>query len=412
MLKLSNKKTEIIIIIAIILIINIVFTSLIFSDLLGLEAPEITIKINVVDVSDENIVIESILLIQNPNSFTTELTNFELQTTTDSGYEIGKMSIPDTMLPSMDIINISSNTVYSLNGEPFHILHNKITGSLQVNLLGIIKKNLPVSVTISTNPTTLIDAIALPQISANIASYNLTNYGLTIEGTMDIINTNSIGFFIDNPKLTFSDEDVTTYGTVSISSISIPPNKKISQPFIGNISYDIFNKGTLKIILTGDTDVMIGGFVKKMPFNTTTSISIPDLQSFLLYNENLSITLFADADFTLAGVNAEIGVIYYNPTEIPFKAYNLTMRAYRLYDSYKTLLAEDTKSEQYYPPKSETILSSNFNLTYLEFFPDFTKGPTKWLELYLYAEFAIGETNQRIPVTIRGLISPSMIGAD
>ena len=412
MLRFSNKYIKIVIIISMLLIINITLTSLVLSNLLGLEAPEITMKINISEATEENIIIESILYISNPNSFSAELKDFKLKTTTESGYEIGTTNIPNILLPSDYSINLTSNTILKVNGEKFHILNSQITGNLQVNLLGIFKKNLPVNIHIITNPATLIDAIALPQINAQIDSYDLTSYGLQIKGTLDIINVNPIGFKIDQSTLSFSDPKNNNYGTITINTTTIPAQQIISQPFTGLISYDIFNKGTLLIRLSGKTNIIIGGFVKELPFNTTASISIPDFQSYLLYDQNFSITLFTDVDLTLHNVNTEIGVIYNNPTEIPFKAYNLTMSIYRIYDADRNMLTEKTIAEQSYPPKSETILTSNFTLTYLDLLPNFSKGPVKWLEVFLYGEFSIGETNQRIPVTIKGLISPSIIGSD
>jgi hypothetical protein len=412
MLRFSNKYIRIVIVIAMLLVINIAIISLVLSNLIGLEAPEITMKIEISEATEENIIIESTLFISNPNSFSAELKDFKLMITTESGYEIGTTDIPNILLPSDDSINFSSDTNFKLSGEKFHILNSKITGNLQVHLLGIFNKNLPVSIHIITNPTTLIDAVALPQINAKINSYDLTSQGLKITGILDIVNANTIGFKINQTTLSFSDSTGDNYGTLIINTTTIPAKQTISQPFTGIISYEIFNKGTLFMRLSGNTNVIIGGFIKELPFNVTTAIAIPDFQSFLLYDQNFSITLFTDVDFTYKSVNAEIGVIYKNPTEIPFKAYNLTTSIYRIYESGKTLLANDFISEQSYPPKSETILTSNFTLTYLELIPNFSKGPAKWLEVFLYVEFSIGESNQRIPVTIKGLISPSIIGVD
>lgn len=406
------KYRTITIIIAVIFIINIIVTSLVVSSILGIETPDITVNIDVVQVTDSSIIVESAISISNPNAFSTELSNFKLTTTTDSGYKIGEMNIPDTTLPSKDTINITSDTTYSLNNENINNIKSLISGNIQVDFLGIIKKDLPISVNIITNPSPLIDAIALPQISANIDTYDFTNYGLLINGSLEIKNINDIGFSLEDLTIGFSDSNNSDFGSININPTSVPPHDSITQPIQGNISYDIFNKGTLRIHLAGNAGLTIAGYAAMLPFNTTTSLSIPDLKQFLLYNENLSITLFADADFTLTGMDAEIGVIYNNPMNIPLTSYNLTMRVYRIHENYKTLIAEDTQEKQEYPPRSETILSSNFSMTYIELIPDFSKGPTQWIELYLYSEFTIGKTNQRIPVTIRGLLSPQMFGVD
>lgn len=412
MFKQYEKFKIISIIIGIILIINLLLTVSLITTISDMKTPEITLDFEIIELSDTTLILSSNLIVTNPNNFPIHLHDFTIISKTSIHHDIGTIIIPDTTLFVGETKNITSKTSYQLKEDSLTNIYNTITGTVKSALIGFIPTSLPISITVNANPSTLIDALILPQISANINSYNLTNHGLLIDGTLEIKNTNDIGFLLNNLSITFTNENDSILGEIQTPPVNIANNSSITQPIIANISYQVFNKGKLIIHLNGNTGFIIAGYKASIPVHTTTTVTIPDLESFLFHNGDLSITLSADFDFALNGLNLQTSILLNNPTEIPFSAYNLSLQIYRIHTSDSTLIAEDARSFHMFPPKTETAIYSNFTIPYLNLLPDISKGRTIWFEFQLKGEFTIANTTQRIPISINGLLSPNIFGLD
>ncbi|RLF58345.1 MAG: hypothetical protein DRN27_05675 [Thermoplasmata archaeon] len=412
MLRHYEKFKIISIIIVILFIINFSLTVSIISSISDMKTPEISLDFEIVDISDTALILSCNLIVTNHNNLPINLHNFKIKSRTNYQNDIGTIIIPDTTLLARETKNITTITSFQINKDPLNNLYNTITGSVKSTLLGFIPSNLPISITVNTKPSTFIDAIILPQISTRINSYNLSNQGLIIDGILEIENTNDIGFLLDNLTITLTDENDNILGEIQIQPINIANNSLISQPITANISYQVFNKGKLIIHLNGNAGIIIAGYEASIPFHTTTTITIPNLESFLIQTGDIKISLSADFDFTLTGVDLQTSILINNPTEIPLSAYNLTLQIYRMFSSNSTLIAEDNRLFHSLPPKTETTIYSNFTISYLNLLPDISKGRTIWFEIQLKGDFTIANTTQRIPISINGMISPNVFGMD
>ena len=241
MLRHYEKFKIISIFIVILFIINFSLTVSIISSISDMKTPEISLDFEIIDISDTTLVLSCNLIVTNHNNLPINLHDFKIKSRTNSQNDIGTIIIPDTTLLARETKNITTITSFQIKKDPLNNLYNTITGTVKSTLLGFIPSNLPISITVNTKPSTLIDAIMIPQISAKINSYNLSNHGLIIDGILEIENTNDIGFLLNNLTLTVTDENDSILGEIQTSALNIANNSSISQPITANISYQIYH---------------------------------------------------------------------------------------------------------------------------------------------------------------------------
>lgn len=396
-------------IIFILLIANIIITVLMFNTVNSIQTPDVIIDINIADVTKETITIEATLQIDNPNSFSIMLEDIIINETTPEGDIIGLISLPNIMVESRENATISSVNTLGFNGNELTTFHSRITGNVGVTLFGFLTKTLPINVLLITNPTALVEAIQAPDIHFDVDLSDFTDDGVLFNGTIWVDNQNDFSMLLKNVDITIEHTNALHVADLLVLDTEIPPKSEIPIYVNGTAYYTIFNEGKLSATITADASITLGGVQMSLPVTSTASMSVPDLSTFLLNGKHLIISLSVDFDLTLQGINTTVGFLLYNPTKIPFTAFNLTLRAYRLDNETPTVLAEDTLEQCQYPPENETSLKSVFMLPYSSIIPRLDTGFPDWFQLSLSGDFTIANTTQRIPVTLNGYISPKII---
>ena len=89
----SKRKIALSIFIVAILIINIVTCSLIFFDIRVIKSPDVTIKLDLLEINSNEAKVKTTLNINNPNQFDLIIKDLEIVTKTDADDEILAMKI-------------------------------------------------------------------------------------------------------------------------------------------------------------------------------------------------------------------------------------------------------------------------------------------------------------------------------
>lgn len=397
-----------ILVVLIMFIANIIVTALLVSTVLTIQSPNVSIEIKAVGINEHTISFEVNMQVDNPNSFSILLEDMLINITTPNGNPIGSIMLPNMTISSGQHTTISSINTMGFNNSTLTTFHSRITGNVGVTLFGFFTKRLSINVLLITNPTALVEAVQLPSIHFDANFSEFTTEGLMFNGTLLIENQNDFSLSLSDLEIRMEHTNAHNIADFSTTEINIPPNSIVPTYINGTANYTIFNQGKLSATIQGNASLLIAGINMSLPFTSTTATTVPDLSTFLLNGEHLIISLSADIDVTLQGLNATVGFRLYNPTKIPMTAFNLTLLMYRLDNATPTLLAEDILEQCSISPVNETCLISNFLLPYTSLLPKIGTGLPEWFQLSLSGDFTIANTTQRIPVTINGYVSPRL----
>jgi len=127
------RKKIIIILLVIISILNIIAAAFIYFDIQMMQAPEVVIEIDVLELSSENIILYSIIEIDNPNDFEIITQNLELIINSPDGYEITRVFIEGGKINSNQKKNFSKEIILSFNENGPGLIKTKITGEFGAN---------------------------------------------------------------------------------------------------------------------------------------------------------------------------------------------------------------------------------------------------------------------------------------
>ena len=222
------KKTIIAIILALLFIINIVAAALIFIDIQVMTFPQTTIRIDVIEINSDEILIHHDLQLYNPNSFELILQNFQIIATTTTGEEVTNITIDGGSIPGQSNRSFAANDRIVMKGNLSELLTSKITGIVGVNLLGIIKKTIPLEVTVLTSLKEALKKISLPTITVRTEFENITRDGLDLIAEIDVTNSNPFDFFINNFILNITTETGTNVGNFIIPGSQIPAETSVT----------------------------------------------------------------------------------------------------------------------------------------------------------------------------------------
>jgi len=401
-------EKKIVLIILAIFLANIIGTILLISTVSSIQAPEVTIDINISKITEDTITIEAKLSIDNPNSFPIILENILINASSPEGDSIAMITLPNITVGAGQQKTITSIGSMGFNKKELSTFHSRITGDVGVTLFGFFTKILPIRVLLITNPTAFVEAVQAPSIYFDADFSDFTEEGVLFNGTVWVDNQNDFSMSLENIDIRIEHTNAINVANLSISPQHIPPKSTIPIYINGTAYYDIFNQGKLQATISGNASVIIGGINLSLPFSSIASMNVPDLSTFLLNGEHLIISLSVDFKVTAQGLNATVGFQLNNPTKIPLTAYNMTLITYRLDNEVPTILAQDTLSECPIPPENVTCLHSQFLIPYLSILPKINSGFPEWFQLSLTGDFAIANTTQRIPVTLNGYFSPNI----
>jgi LEA14-like dessication related protein len=399
------KKTIIVIILVVLFVFNIIVAAFILNDVQMIKFPKTTIRVDVVEVNSNEILIHHDLQIYNPNSFEMILQNIQIVTTTPSGDEVARILIDGGSIPGQSNQNYSSNDRIIMKGNLSGLLTSTVTGTVGINFLGIIKKTVPLEVTVLTSLKDALSKIAVPTITARTEFGNITRQAIDLSAEIDITNPNTVDLFIGDISLNVTTEIGKPIGNFTIPGSQIPAGQSLTLQGSGTILLEALNAKTLHMVLATEAGATIAGINKTLPVSTTIDIGIPDFRQFIPSDPPLELSINIDLQKAKGGLKGNMILEVINPTKIPLVARNLVIDYYRVVKNQKTLIAVGTLGSGELVPENITYFYGTlflsyaklFNLSSGDFFPDMVFAQ-------LRADISLSGVNISLPVAIGSYI--------
>ncbi|MCK5458725.1 MAG: hypothetical protein KAI20_02445, partial [Thermoplasmatales archaeon] len=202
----SKRKIAFSLIIAAIITINIIAGALIFLDIRVIEAPEVTIEIDLLEINSNEAVIQTTLSIANPNKFGLIIKDFEAITKTHDGGEIMHMVLEGGEIAPDKNKTYTSTDYITFDGDIPETLTTEVTGIVGLRFLGLIKKTLPVKLNVITTLGNVIKSMTIPIFHIKGSFGEITNDGLNFSTVIDIGNPNSFDMQIQDISIIIQSE--------------------------------------------------------------------------------------------------------------------------------------------------------------------------------------------------------------
>jgi len=398
----SNKGVLIIIIL---IILNLLFGGVLFYIITVIEAPDIDTSIKILELNEEEIIIEIRININNPNFFSIIIEDFQIECTTEEGLEFGNMQIIGGEVAGSSNSTFINNGNFSFNNYDFEPIINEISGKIGFNFFGIIHKIVPINITIISQLGDIISNITPPDININIEISEVVENGISLLGEIIVFNPNNFQILMDDILLNVETELNKNVGNFEIISGNINPNSYNNFSINGNLSYETLNADKIKINLKAKVGANIAGFKKIINISSTTKFDIPDIQELLLINGTMDFSISGEFKLKIDGILTNVGLIVYNPSEIPLQAANLVCIVSKVTNNETEILVKNNMKESAIPSKNEVVLTTEIKIPYItlikfgngKIFPD-------WLLITIEGDFSIAGTNQSIPLSFNGYI--------
>jgi LEA14-like dessication related protein len=337
---MAVKKKLIAIILAILFLINIIAAAFIFIDIQILAFPQMTLRIDVIEINTDEIIIHHDLQLYNPNSFEMILKDVQIVATTTDGEEVTNLTIEGGLVAGQAHQNYSADDRIIMKGNLSGLLSSTITGVVGVNLFGIITKTIPLEMTVLTSLKEALTKISIPDIKLRAEFGNITRSAVNLTTTLEVSNQNPFGMFVENFNLNITTETGDTVGDFVIPGAHIPAESSATILGFGSIVIEALNAKKLFIDLQADAGVVMAGLNKSLPISAQIEIILPNLEEFVPQDQPLELSLDIDLSRVRGGLNGNMTLEVLNPTKIPFFVTDLVVMYYGVKNNQKYFVAE------------------------------------------------------------------------
>jgi hypothetical protein len=399
------KKKIIAVILALLFVINIVAASLIFIDIQVLAFPQTTIRVDVVEINSDEVIIHHDLQLYNPNSFEMILKNFQIVATTTAGEEVTNLTIDGGSIPGQTHRNFTANDRIVMKGNLSGLLSSTITGVVGFNLFGIIKKTIPLEVTVLTSLKEALKKISLPTITIRAEFGTISRHAVNLTTEIDVSNSNSFGMFIKDFILNITTETGSNVGNFIIPGSQIPAESAVTLHGYGSVIIEALNAKKLLISLHAEAGANIAGINKSLPISSNIEIAIPDLKQFIPSDRPLELGLNIDLQRARGGLKGNMTLEVINPTKIPLIASDIVVLYYRVKNNQKYFVAEGPLGSGELVPEDTTFFHGEMLLPYSKLL-NFKGGGIlpDMVFAQLRANISLSGVNLSIPVAIGSYI--------
>jgi LEA14-like dessication related protein len=399
------KKTIIAIILAILFIINIAAAAMIFVDIQVLAFPQTTIRVDVVEINSDEVIIHHDLQLYNPNSFEMILKDFQIVATTTSGEELTNLTIDGGSIPGQSNRSFAANDRIAMKGDLSDEISSKITGIVGINIFGIIKKTIPLEVTVLTSLKEIIKKISLPDVTIRAEFGTINRYGVNLTTEIDVSNPNPFGMFIKNCIMNITTETGSDVGHFIIPGTQIPAESTVTLHGYGSVIIEALNAKKLFIALHAEAGVNIAGINKSLPFSSDIEIVIPDFNSFIPADKPLELSLGVDLQRARGGLKGNMTLEVINPTKIPLVASDIVVMYYGVKNNQKYYVAEGSLGSGELVPENTTFFQGDILLLYSKLLNFTGRGfMPEMVFAQLRANISLSGVNFSIPVAIGSYI--------
>ena len=397
-----TRKKIITAFVAMLIIINLIVAAFLFFDIQLIEAPETTIKIDILEINTEEVILQTTIDVSNPNGFELITKNFEIVASTPDGKEVSRISLDGGGIPPQSSKTFTANAVIAFDGANPETLTIKMTGSVGVNI-GFIQKTIPLAINIVTSLEDVIESFASPTLNIQVEFGELTEDGVNLTGTIEAYNPNKFDLYIEGISVVIETETGKNVGNLEISGGTLASKESLELKIEGRILLEALNAEILFINMSGKAGAKIAGVNQSISFSAEAEITVPDISNLLASDVPTDISIIGDYKVTLQGLMNYIILEVRNPNKIDIELKDVIVMVNRIDDGEKMLIAETELEEGIVKAESVKQLKGQMVLPYSKLF-SFKKGrllPDE-LEIIVRAHITIPGINQSIWVGVSG----------
>lgn len=386
------------------------FGGFLFYTVSSIKSPNIVASLEILDLNQDEIVIQIKIDIENPNFFSLTIQNFNIKCMNETNFTFGTMNLIGGKIKGFSNSTYISNGSFSFEKYEFEPLINEISGEIGFNFYGIIDKKVPINIKLIAYPDDIILNINPPEITINAEISEVTNEGISIIGDIDIFNPNNFKIMLDDVSLDVISELDEIVGYFDIESDEIEPNSYKNFSINGNLKYNTLNYDLVIINFRSKAGISIAGFEKIINLSSSTKFKIPNIQEILLIDDTMDFSISGEFKLRSNGVLTKVGFKIYNPSEIPINATDLVCYISRFDNNKTTTLVQNNMETCIIPSKNEVCITTNLTIPYLSLISfENNKFLPEWFVITIEGNFSIEGTNQKIPLSFNGYISPHFV---
>jgi LEA14-like dessication related protein len=396
-------KKIVIIILVVATILNITAGAFIFLDIQTMNLPETTLTLELVDLNADEAVLQTTLFVNNPNSYSIFLHNITIITVTDNGEVINHLFMDGGETYAHGNRTFTSAATIRFNGTIPNQLTSRITGTVGIMFLGLIKKTLPLEFTMVTSLNNFVTQFTLPEIHLSVNFSEITQEGVNFTGIIEITNPYSIDIAIENISVTVETETGTPVGTVTVQEKTIPAKTSQQLTGSGRLLLKALDAKTLQMMLRGEVIVCIAGMKKTMDLSIDAEIIPPQLEQ-LLSDIPTDASLTGKYKYTLrGGLHDQINFKIKNPNKLTFLATDITVKIYRIDRNKTRLISNGTLADGVITQQNTTILQGDMFIPLIQLWPRLgERFVPDQLQVILRANITIQGFNQTIWIGVIG----------
>ena len=405
-----TKKKIFYIIVILLFIINLFTAFFIFSDIQIISAPKTEVFIEVAEVNSDEIILNTTLKMSNSNSFGIGIKDFSIISMNYDDIELGRMEISGGNIPSDDSrVFTTTGRIVLKDSSNLTIIKNRILGNINVNLLGIISKSIPIDMVVITSIEEIFNSIDIPDVDIAANLQDINEDGLNIGVKISVFNPTDLNFDVSDLFLDIHTEDDVSAGNITITGGIIEPKKRCNFYTNGTVFFQAFDAGKIILDLKGVVGAKVGGICKNISFSTDASLLIPDIKEFVFEGKPIDFKIPVQFKLTLRGILSNIGFSIYNPSNVSLIGDNLKCFLYRQDAGDLYLLGQDTMEICLIHPDERVCVKTQILIPYLKYFLSYPyRFLPDWFILRIEGDFFIAGTNQSIPLSLNAQVDPNI----
>jgi len=410
MVKFQRYRKVFTIFLAFLMLANIITAIFIFADIQVIKTPKIDVKVNVENITATELVLEIQMKTYNQNSFEVSIEDFKVRSITKNGDKIGELNIKGGAIPpdKKKTFTVTDQIKFEEKSD-FKILYNKITGKVGFNFLGFIKKTIPIELDVTTSIEEIIDNIEIPDIDLEFNFNELTEEGVEFTAGINVYNPNDIGITINELTLNAINDYNENVGSFKIIGGEIKPKNHSFFTSTGVLLYKFIDTQKLILSVGGNASLKIAGMNKSLSLSTDMSVVLPDIQEFIFKNENIKFYIPVQFKLTLRGIQATVGLKYYNPSNITLVTRNINCSIHRVDGEEKTQLGIKSMESCIINPHKEVCIKTQILIPYLKYLRTGNwKIIPDWIVLTIEGDFALAGTRQAFPLSLNAYVNPNL----
>ncbi len=364
------KKRTVTSILVIVTIINIIAAAFIFVNIQVMQAPETTVKIDVLEINADEVVVQTTIDIYNPNGFDMIMKDFELITTTESGEKVAHTKIDGGRISANEETTFTDTIVMNLKGNSPGLLKTKLTGTVGMNII-FIEKTIPMSINVITSMEDVIEHLALPVINIKAEFEDITNEYINITGLIEIYNPNSIDIMTKDMSMEIKTEAGKVVGSLVVDDSVIAGESFVTINTKGQILLESFNAKKLIANMNATMTAKMANYSKSLPLSLSAEISVPDLNKILGQDKPFDIFVWIDFKIGLRGMAGKITLEIVNPTKLDFYLKDNTVTLYDIRNDEWIFICDCSLGDSAAKAKETTYLKGDILIPLRAYFPKF-----------------------------------------